>query len=214
MAFLRNKSERGNEPELFITNVAFADAGPYSVVLTNASGSVHELGGNVDGHEWRADNYQPTSKSGGRRGAGRHVYVGASGSEMLWYLWRFNGTNISTATGTSYTRAAAQVSDAGNYSVVVSNSGRDGDECQCGANYFNRQFDGDCAVEFQHNQCGNHQQPAPIAGNRDHHRYWWNRWQLGNRHRFRRHCRHEQRMEHYPYLCTSAGTKQQAHNLP
>jgi uncharacterized protein (TIGR02597 family) len=44
-----------------------------------------------------------------------------TGSPPQYYQWRFNGTNISNATDTSYTVAAAQFPDAGSYSVVVSN---------------------------------------------------------------------------------------------
>ena len=49
--------------------------------------------------------------------------VGASGTPPLSYQWRFNGTNISGATNSSYTNVTVQLADAGGYSVVVSNSG-------------------------------------------------------------------------------------------
>jgi hypothetical protein len=48
--------------------------------------------------------------------------VGAAGSDPLAYQWRFNGANISGATGSSYTLAAAQPSQSGLYSVVVTNA--------------------------------------------------------------------------------------------
>jgi len=47
--------------------------------------------------------------------------VGASGSEPLYYQWRFNGIDIPGATATSYTNANPQTADAGNYSVLVTN---------------------------------------------------------------------------------------------
>jgi len=47
--------------------------------------------------------------------------VVASGTSPLNYQWNFNGTNISGATNTSFTLAGAQLSDAGNYFVVVTN---------------------------------------------------------------------------------------------
>lgn len=47
--------------------------------------------------------------------------VSASGPAPLNYQWRFNGTNISGATQSSYTRTSAQPADAGSYSVVVTN---------------------------------------------------------------------------------------------
>ncbi len=48
--------------------------------------------------------------------------VTAGGTAALAYQWRFNGTNIAGATGSSYTRLNAQAIHAGNYSVVVTNS--------------------------------------------------------------------------------------------
>ncbi len=48
--------------------------------------------------------------------------VSASGTTPLYYQWRFNTTNIAGATATSYTVASAQTSNAGDYSVVVTNA--------------------------------------------------------------------------------------------
>ena len=48
--------------------------------------------------------------------------VAASGSLPLSYQWRFNGTNIAGAITNSYLRASVQVSNAGNYDVIVSNT--------------------------------------------------------------------------------------------
>jgi len=39
--------------------------------------------------------------------------------DPLTYQWRWQGTTIPGATGSAYTRTNAQISDAGNYSVVV-----------------------------------------------------------------------------------------------
>jgi len=47
----------------------------------------------------------------------------AAGTLPLAYQWRFSGTNLTGATGTSFTRLIAQPADAGLYSVVVSNDG-------------------------------------------------------------------------------------------
>jgi hypothetical protein len=46
----------------------------------------------------------------------------AVGSEPLSYRWQFNGGDIPGATGETFTRAGVQFVDAGNYSVVVSNT--------------------------------------------------------------------------------------------
>ena len=49
--------------------------------------------------------------------------VSASGSGPLAYQWQLNGTNIPGATGSSLTLTAAQLTNAGLYTVVASNSG-------------------------------------------------------------------------------------------
>lgn len=48
--------------------------------------------------------------------------VTAGGTATLSYQWRFNGTNIAGATGSSFTRTNAQAHHAGQYSVVITNS--------------------------------------------------------------------------------------------
>ncbi len=47
--------------------------------------------------------------------------VTATGIPAPGYQWRFNGTNITSANGSSYTRNNVQYADAGNYSVMVTN---------------------------------------------------------------------------------------------
>jgi hypothetical protein len=48
--------------------------------------------------------------------------VQAGGTPALNYQWRFHGTNLAGATGSSFTRTNAQGNHAGNYSVVVTNA--------------------------------------------------------------------------------------------
>jgi endonuclease/exonuclease/phosphatase family metal-dependent hydrolase len=48
--------------------------------------------------------------------------VSATGTVPLAYQWRFNGTDINGATGTSYSRVGIQMNDAGSYVAVVTNS--------------------------------------------------------------------------------------------
>ena len=64
---------------------------------------------------------QPVSQSV-VQGNGVTFTTTAGGTAPLTYQWKFNNTNIGLATGTSYTIASAQPTDAGNYSVAVSNS--------------------------------------------------------------------------------------------
>jgi glucose/arabinose dehydrogenase len=48
--------------------------------------------------------------------------VGATGANPLSFQWKKNGTNITGATGATYSIVNVQAANAGNYSVVVSNS--------------------------------------------------------------------------------------------
>jgi len=52
-------------------------------------------------------------------GSNATFYVAATGATA--YQWRFNGTNISGATGSSFQIASAQLTDVGYYMVVVKN---------------------------------------------------------------------------------------------
>jgi hypothetical protein len=56
------------------------------------------------------------------QGATAQFSVGAFGQPGLSYQWLFNGTNIASATGSALTITNSQTTDAGNYSVIVSNS--------------------------------------------------------------------------------------------
>jgi hypothetical protein len=55
-------------------------------------------------------------------GANASFSVTATGAAPLAYQWRLNGQSISNATSSAYTRTNVQPSDAGPYSVIVSNS--------------------------------------------------------------------------------------------
>jgi hypothetical protein len=48
--------------------------------------------------------------------------VSASGTLPLFYQWRFNGSDISGATDSTYSRVNVQTNDAGAYSVTITNS--------------------------------------------------------------------------------------------
>ncbi len=56
------------------------------------------------------------------RGANATLTVTANGTAPLSYQWRFNGTNLVSASASAYTVTNAQPANAGSYTVVVTNS--------------------------------------------------------------------------------------------
>lgn len=64
---------------------------------------------------------QPTNQTV-TAGSSASFNVTAAGSATLRYQWRFNGTNLANATGTTLTLNNVQTGDAGPYSVVVTNT--------------------------------------------------------------------------------------------
>ena len=101
-------------------NVQPADAGPYSVVVTNVAGSVTSSNANLTVNVPPAITAQPQSLSV-TVGSNAVFSVNATGTSPLSYQWQLKGTNISGATGTSFTRSPAQTNDAGVYGVVITN---------------------------------------------------------------------------------------------
>ncbi len=63
---------------------------------------------------------QPASQSG-NAGSNVNFSVTASGTGPLNYQWSMNGTNISGATNSTYTRANVQTTNAGSFQVIVTN---------------------------------------------------------------------------------------------
>jgi len=101
-------------------NVQSGDVGNYSVVVSNPAGSVTSANATLSLNVPPTITTQPASQA---VNAGGNVTfsVSATGTTPMSYQWRFNGSNISGATGSSYTKNNVQSGDAGNYSVVVSN---------------------------------------------------------------------------------------------
>ena len=104
-----------------LNNVQSTNAGNYWVVITNAYGSVTSsiaLLANV------LPPYiltQPQSLSQ-VYGSNATFTVSATGTPTLGYQWLFNGTRIPGASLTNYAIAAVQSSNAGNYSVIITNT--------------------------------------------------------------------------------------------
>jgi hypothetical protein len=105
---------------LTLANVQLSDAGDYSVVVTNLAGSVTSALATLTVLAPPSISTQPQSRTN-LVGTSATFNVIASGDNLLSYQWRFNGTNISGATGPNYTLVSVQLTNAGNYSVVVTN---------------------------------------------------------------------------------------------
>ena len=102
------------------TNAQPADAGSYTVVVTNSSGSVTSAVATLTVNVPPGISAQLQSLTV-TQGNNAVFSVTASGTTPLSYQWRFNAANISGATTNSYTRTNSQSGDAGSYTVVVTN---------------------------------------------------------------------------------------------
>jgi alpha-tubulin suppressor-like RCC1 family protein len=107
---------------LSLSNVQMADAGNYTVVVANAFGAttsaVSALTVTGTPPTLMA---QPVSQQAAV-GATVSFSVSALGAQPFTYQWRFYGSNIAGATGTSLTFSNVQMSNDGPYSVTVSNA--------------------------------------------------------------------------------------------
>ncbi len=106
---------------LTVNNVTPADAGSYSVVVTNIAGSVTSTAALLFPIILPTITTDPVDQA---VAAGTTVTftTSATGTAPLSYQWRFNNNDISGATGTSYTRPSVGSTDAGAYYVVVTNA--------------------------------------------------------------------------------------------
>jgi hypothetical protein len=104
---------------LTISNVLGANQGTYSVVISNAAGTATSSNATLVVIDPIITN-EPVSMTVDR-GQPASFNVGAYGTSPQ-YQWRQNGTNIAGATASVYSLASAADSDAGSYTVVVSNS--------------------------------------------------------------------------------------------
>jgi|GEM_PF-1440179 hypothetical protein len=107
---------------LTLTNVQFNQAGNYAVLVTNAFGSVPSSNAVLTVTATPPTiQAQPTNQT---VFVTRSVAFGvtATGSLPLSYQWKFNGTNFDGATNASLTLTNVQLSQAGTYSVQVTNA--------------------------------------------------------------------------------------------
>jgi hypothetical protein len=107
-----------------IGSTSTSDAGSYTVVVTNSAGSATS---NAATLTVTAAVVAPTittqpSSSSVTSGSAASFSVAASGTATLTYQWRKDGTAISGATASTYSISSTATSDAGSYTVVVTNS--------------------------------------------------------------------------------------------
>lgn len=101
-------------------NVTTNDIAYYSVAVSNALGGVVSTNALLQVNVPASISEHPQSQTVGV-GSPVTFRVVASGTAPLRYQWRKNGTNIALAISSQYTLQSAQLTNAGNYSVIVSN---------------------------------------------------------------------------------------------
>jgi beta-xylosidase len=107
-----------------IASVAAGDAGNYTVVATNSTGSITS---NIASLTVAAAPVAPTITTqpvSQTVAAGKPVTftVAASGTPTPGFQWKKGGVNLSGATSSSFTIASVAAGDAGSYTAVVTNS--------------------------------------------------------------------------------------------
>lgn len=106
---------------LTITNAQVENDGIYSVAVSNNFGQTESEGAGLTVNVPPSISTQPQSQSV-LPGTNATFTAIAAGTPPFSYQWFFKGTVIPGATDSTYTIFSAQFSDAGNYSVIVSNS--------------------------------------------------------------------------------------------
>jgi probable HAF family extracellular repeat protein len=112
----------GTGTSLTITNAQATNAGSYTVVITNNYGSITSSPAALTVNFPPTISAQPSSPVSVIVSNNATFTVTASGTATLIYQWRLNGTNIGYGTGTSLTITNAQATNAGNYTVVITNN--------------------------------------------------------------------------------------------
>ncbi len=112
---------RATNASFTVTNAQSSNAGSYSAVVTNSTGSVTSAVAVLTVMVPPTITAQPTSQSVAV-GANTSFSITASGTPPLSYQWLFNSAVIGGATSTSLTLLNVQPANAGSYTVVVTNS--------------------------------------------------------------------------------------------
>ncbi len=115
-----NPISGANASSYTISNLITADAGNYDVVITNNCGTVTSSVSNLTIIQGPVINTQPVGATV-CQGSSYSLSVNVSGSGLT-YQWRKNGVNIPGATNTTLNFSNIQLSDNGNYDVVITSS--------------------------------------------------------------------------------------------
>jgi hypothetical protein len=110
-----------NGPSLVLNPVALTDAGHYTVVLVNGSGSVESAPATLNVLQPATIIEGPESIDA-KPGGNVTFSVKATGTGRLSYQWRFNGTPISGATDSILSLQNVQLQNTGPYTVTVTDS--------------------------------------------------------------------------------------------
>jgi hypothetical protein len=105
---------------LSLTNVQTAQAGSYSVMVSNVAGTVTSAAATLTVNVPPTITAQPQNQTA-IKGQSASFSVAASGTTPLSYQWYFNGTALSGATSSGLSLSNVQSNNIGSYSVVVSN---------------------------------------------------------------------------------------------
>ena len=108
-------------PTLSLGSIREADAGTYSVVVTNAAGTITSAGASLTVHTLPAIARQPVGQVV-NAGTALTLSVAANGNPTPTYQWRRNGIEIPGATGTQLSLPSTQPADAGHYTVTARNA--------------------------------------------------------------------------------------------
>ncbi len=105
---------------LTITGAQLGDAGTYAVVVSNPAGAVTSAPAILTMWTLPSITSQPLSRTN-LAGTDAVFSVTASGTPPLGYQWQFNNAKIPGATAATLTVSGAQPTNAGNYTVVITN---------------------------------------------------------------------------------------------
>ncbi len=104
-----------------ISAMQTSNVGSYSAVISNVAGSTTSDNATISLSSSPVITTQPISQTV-TAGAAVTFTGAASGSPALTFQWKFNGISIAGATTSALSMANAQVANAGNYNLVVTNT--------------------------------------------------------------------------------------------